>query len=319
MRAYLDILRNVLENGKWKGNRTGIRTLALPNQHFSHDMADGFPLLTTKRIAFKTMCVELEGFIKGITSKKWYQERKCKLWSEWANPIAVQRRLDSMMEEKIYDNFGKRKYQNPEEWRKPFQLKEDDLGPIYGYQWRRFGEAYDEDDGGVLEGYDQLKYIVNTLKNNPHDRRMVCSAWNPNQLTRMALPPCHLVWIVTVIDGELSLHWTQRSCDMALGVPLNIASYATLMMLLCKESGLRPGNLSGMLCDCHIYENQIPGVNEQLNRKPKELPHICITENKPFLSTDAEKEFDIFNWTHKDVALTSYNPHNKIDFRAVAV
>ncbi len=313
MRTYLDIVERVLTNGRWKGNRTGIRTLALPNVHFSHDICYDeyndlfcrFPLLTTKKVAFKTMCVELEGFIKGITSKKWYQDRHCKIWDEWANPMIVRHKVNFTV---LPDLFTK---ETKGELRKKYQREVDDLGPIYGYQWRNFNMVYDEDDDGCVAKYDQFKDIVDKLHNNPDDRRMVCSAWNPIQISRMALPPCHLVWVVTVIDGILNLHWTQRSCDLMLGVPFNIASYGLLMCLLCQESGLKPGNLSGMLCDCHIYENQIGGAKEQIKRKPKNLPSISL--NLP------DKNFDIFKWEHTDICLNNYNPHTKINFVDVAV
>jgi len=304
MRDYLRIVCNTLEKGRWQTNRTGIRTLAVPNQHFSCEMSDGFPALTTKKLAFKTMCVELEGFIKGITSKKWYQDRKCKIWNEWANPQEVERQGITQGYFREMPVAG---------WSQAINVKEftagvDDLGPIYGYQWRRFGECYDADDSGPVKGYDQFKYIVDTLKSNPNDRRLVCSAWNPNQLERMALPACHLLWVATAIDGVLSLHWTQRSCDLMLGVPFNIASYGMLLNLLCLESGLQPGNLSGMLCNCHIYENQIPMAEEQCGRTPGHLPHLYTKWTG-----------NIFDWTHEDSKLFDYEHQGKIDFGKVAV
>lgn len=319
MKAYLDIVDNVLNKGKWKSPVRkndkgqfipvdgGIRTLALPNQHFSHDMQEGFPLLTTKRMPFKTIAVELEGFLKGITSKKWYQDRHCKIWNEWGNPRVVQQHLvRDFGEQGAYDV----------DWniRKKYQQEEDDLGPIYGYQWRRFNQAYDEDDNGCVEQYDQLKNVLHTLTTDPHDRRMVVSAWNPVQITRMALPPCHLLWIVTVIDGYLNLHWTQRSCDLMLGVPFNIASYGLLLMLLCEESGLKPGNLSGMLCDCHIYENQIDAAKEQITREPRALPSIVFNDWKR-----VPGEYYTTRWTFEDAKIINYSPYEKLDFGAVAV
>ena len=298
MQAYLDIVRRTLD-GAWKENRTGIRTLAVPFVHFEHDMQYGFPLLTTKKMAIKAMAVELEGFIKGITSKKWYQDRGCRIWNEWANPIKV---ADSRIEYALNNEF----------WIQRFaQQKIDDLGPIYGYQWRRFNQAYDENDNGCTQQYDQLKYVVDTLKTNPNDRRMVVSAWNPIQMSRMALPACHVLWMVTVINDRLHLHWTQRSCDLMLGVPFNIASYGLLQMLLCEESGLKPGKLSGLLGDCHIYENQIDGAKEQLTREPMRLPTINVN--------NTDKKFDIFNWEASDLLVENYTSHPKIDFGAVAV
>lgn len=315
MREYLDIVQNVLDHGVRKENRTGIDTFAIANQHFSHDMREGFPLLTTKKVAFKSLSVELEGFIKGITDKRWYKERKCKIWNEWANPEQVQKREEDLL---IGENVDE------QETRKKLQLLENDLGPIYGYQWRRFDVPYEPDAPFIHHGqpevpvdeplephnssYDQLAQIVEKLKTNPNDRRLVCSAWNPHQICKMALPPCHLLWVLTHIDDVLNLHWTQRSCDLMLGVPFNIASYGLLLELLCKEAGMTAGNLSGILCDCHIYENQLDAAREQVKREPLPLPTLKV---EPFES--------IFTWTYKDVELLDYNHLGKIDFGEVAV
>lgn len=358
MKAYLDIVDRVLHSGKWKSpvrknpitNQWepvdgGVRTLACANVLFSHDMSNGFPLLTTKKVAWKAVRVELEGFIKGITSKKWYQDRDCKIWNEWCNPDSVPLFIDddgkpvyrsdcmgypSGTPPYCFDNeyvercisHGKfRKITNDE--RKKFQLEEEDLGPIYGFQWRRFNQCYDENDDGwaaeknsqVAHDADQLATIVHTLNNNPMDRRMVCSAWNPLQMSKMALPPCHWGWNVTVIGDELNLFWVQRSCDLMLGVPFNIASYALLLELLAYDAGFKPGNLSGMLVDCHIYENQINGAMAQLEREPRRLPYIHITNN----SGQLQKRFSIFDWTYQDVNLHDYDPHPAINFGAVTV
>ena len=274
MKSYLDIVQNVLDNGVWKENRTGLRTLTTFGEVFRHDMESGFPLLTTKKMAVKTLWVELEGFIKGITSKKWYQDNGCKIWNEWSNPS---------------------------------NSDDDDLGPIYGFQWRRFNQAYDENDEGCLTKHDQLQRIVTQLRNNPTDRRMVCSAWNPVQQHKMALPPCHVLWNVVVIQDKLNLLWHQRSCDLMLGIPFNIASYATLLLLLAREAGLKPGILQGTLADCHIYDNQIDGAHEQLSRNPKDLPTVDIGHGF------------IFDWTSDDTTLVGYDPHPKINFGPVAV
>jgi len=312
MKAYLDIVERVLRKGKWKKpvrrNPDGSEvvlphdTLALANQVFTHDMKDGFPLLTTKRMPIQTILVELQGFINGITSKKWYQDNGCKIWNEWANPEKI---TGQTREEKLTQ-----------------QLVEDDLGPIYGYQWRHFGEHYGQEpyegewayeSNGLKWGTDQLKEIVDRLHENPYDRRMVCSAWNPNQISKMALPPCHYAWNVTVIDDEINLFWAQRSCDLMLGVPFNIASYAALLTLLAKESGFKPGNLTGVLVDCHIYANQIPSAEEQIKREPRDLPQLEILD-KP----DGSK-FSIFNWTYAEHIIHNYNPHKKLSFGEVTV
>lgn len=288
MKSYLDIVNNVLKNGKLKGNRTGVRTLVVPNVHFSHNMADGFPLLTTKKMAIKSMAVELEGFIQGIISKSWYKDRGCHIWDEWANPKGLVY-VGGVGHCKIEEILG------PPEGKLRKQKECDDLGYIYGWQWRRFNGNL---GGG---GVDQLGKIVETLKKNPDDRRMVCSAWNPQQIEEMALPPCHLMFVVTHLDGVLNLHWTQRSCDLMLGVPFNIASYGLLLELLCKEVNMKAGNLSGMLCDCHIYENHLDAAHEQVTREPKPLPTLELLNWQ-----------NIWRWTHEDIKVHNYNPAPKI-------
>lgn len=344
MQSYLDIVRKVLTKGKWKKpvrhqpDGTAVvldnDTLALPNQLFSHDMSEGFPLLTTKKMPLRTILVELEGFIKGITDKQWFKQRGCNIWNEWANPAAVAAAYQKWYYEpwaerqKEIDAHPERMYitdPNPlisfEIVRKGIQESLMDLGPIYGRQWRAFDEHFGEYKpfpmdwadcaNGVQKGTDQLKNIVDTLHKNPYDRRMVCSAWNPNQIDQMALPPCHYSWNVTVIDDEIHLFWAQRSCDLMLGVPFNIASYAALLMLLAKESGFKPGNLSGMLVDCHIYANHIEGAKEQLERGPLGLPTLKIK--------DRNNRFSIFDWEHSDVELSGYVSHPKLTFGGVTV
>lgn len=278
MKKYLELLQDVLNNGvakepvRVREGTTVTGTIGVPNAVFSHDMDDGFPLLTTKKMGLKNIAVELEGFIKGITSKKWFQERGCHIWDEWKNPT---------------------------------NNDEDDLGPIYGYQWRSFNKTYknqNEDDGDWSNYADQLKNIVNTLTNKPTDRRMYCSAWNPNQMSMMALPPCHLGWGVTVYGNKLNLAWTQRSVDTGLGLPYNIASYGLLLTLLAKHANFEVGNLTGLLIDCHIYNNHIEPLKEQLKREPYSLPKIEIPDD----------DFDFWSWDHTQLKLHNYTSHPKI-------
>lgn len=305
MKKYLDIVADVLNYGKNKqpvrkdadGKVVNVEngTIALANVVFSHNMDQGFPLLTTKKMPLRVIAVELEGFIKGITSKKWFQDRKCNIWDSWANPVAV--------DEEIHDLAtyqGDADILEDKDIREHFQREINDLGPIYGSQWRSF-------DGDT----DQLKNIVDTLHNAPYDRRMVCSAWNPNQIHRMALPPCHYAWNVTVIDDEINLAWIQRSVDVPLGLCFNIASYGLLLSLLAKESGFKPGNLTGLLVDCHIYNNQIKSCYEQLQRVPYKLPTIEILSKND--------KFSIFDWGYTDIVLNGYQHHDKLDFGAVTV
>jgi thymidylate synthase len=258
MTNYLDLLKYVLENGQSRKGRTKEHYSSVNTLLFRHNMGDGFPAVTTKKLAFKTMLVELEGFIHAVTSKKWYQDRGCHIWDEWSNPS--------------HDH-------------------DDDLGPIYGYQWRKFGPHNE----------DQFQKILNTLKVTPYSRRMVCSAWNPTDDMYMALPPCHFAWSVNTIGNKLNLNWVQRSCDMFLGVPFNIASYATLLHLMAKECNMEEGELTGVLWDAHIYHNHIDQVKLQLSRDPYPLPTI-----------ETNWKGDIYKWTHEDSILKDYKHHPSI-------
>ncbi len=269
MKAYLEILEKVLSQGVLKENRTGVDTLAIAGAMFQHDMAKGFPLLTTKYIPLGLVASELEFFIKGLMDKEWLQKRGNHIWDEWCNPMKVP-------------------YGHDEETREKMK-KENDLGPVYGAQWRNFDKSH------LRDGIDQLKQMVDTLKKDPDCRRNIVSAWNPRQLKQMALVPCHYCFQVTVIDGYLNLFWNQRSVDTGLGLPFNIASYALLLLLLAKEAGLKPGILTGFLADVHVYVNHVKKLREQLTRKRYDLPSLDIT---CFSS--------IFDWTYQDFILTDY-------------
>lgn len=290
MQAYLDIVKNILEKGERKENRTGVDTIAMAGAMFEHDMSKGFPMLTTKKVPFKVVASELEFFIKGITDKTWLRERNNHIWDEWASP-------------------KKAPYGHDEESKKKM-MEERDLGPIYGFQWRHFNADYvnfDSDYSG--QGVDQLKKIVETIKTNPNDRRMIVCAWNPSKLSEMALPPCHYAFQVTVINGKLNLLWNQRSVDTMLGLPFNITSYALLLHLLAKESGLKEGKLVGFLADVHIYINHIEGAKEQLARDPNLHP-LPIIQTEIFTS--------IFDWKAEDSKVLNYQSFPKIEF-AIAV
>lgn len=316
---YLDLLKDVVYNGVPKspvrfdssGNQIKLSTdtIGLPNKTFSHDMATGFPLITTKFVSLKTIAVELEGFIKGITDKNWYGRRKCNIWNEWANPEQIEREFNFRVDNGwLSGNISEDDIKKA----KAIVAKDcEDLGPIYGYQWRNFGEHYGNDEdfwdveienyNGIFRGCDQLKSIVDKLHTNPYDRRMYCSAWNPNQMHMMALPPCHLGWGVTAYGNKLHLNWTQRSCDAFLGVPYNIASYGLMLILLAKEANLEPGILTGNFIDFHIYDNHKSQVIQQLIREPFPLPKLEIENFK-----------DIFSWTYEDYKLIDYNYHPAI-------
>lgn len=325
MLQYLNILRNILENGKPKsptrvmegGRKLSHDTIGLPNQIFTHDMSEGFPLLTCRKVPYKSTFVELEGFIKGITDKRWYQERFCKYWDEWSNPQKVSQRIiqeqekmckqfpDKSMKEIVVETTSQ---DNVDKIKK----EENDLGPIYGRQWRRFDEIYGSaqyipsdkypgqgywKNNGVNHGTDQLQSILDTLKKNPTDRRMICSAWNPNQFSMMALPPCHYSWGVTLYDDRLHMIVNFRSWDFYLGASANIPSYALLLSLLSKHADVQPGNLTIIGLDTHLYTNQIEVAKELLTREPRELPTIeLLNEN-------------FWDWDHTKVKLNNYNPH----------
>ncbi|MDR2965871.1 MAG: thymidylate synthase [Treponema sp.] len=284
MKAYLDIVQTILNSGFRKQNRTGMDALTIAGAMFEHDMIEGFPLLTTKKMPVRMIFSELEFFIRGITDKEWLSERKNSIWNEWCSPDIVPYGIDEETKAKM--------------------MAERELGPIYGWQWRNFGAlyaAYNKPASG--QGVDQLSKVIDTLKTDPGSRRMIVSAWNPVDLHRMAIPPCHYAFQLTVIDGRLNLLWNQRSVDVALGLPFNIASYGCLLHLLAKEAGLKEGKLIGFLGDVHIYINHINEISIQCIRTPRSLPKIK-TEN--FSS--------IFNWQYTDTIIEEYDPHPAIKF-----
>lgn len=286
MKVYLDIVKKVMDNGVKVDTRTGVKAYTIAGAIFEHDMSKGFPLLTTKKVPFRLISSELEFFIKGITDKKWMQDNNNHIWDEWAKPQLAPYGHDEKSKKKM--------------------LEERDLGPIYGFQWRHFNapyESYDTDYTG--KGIDQLKKIIDTLKTNPRDRRMIVSAWNPQQFGEMALPPCHYSYQVTVIDGKLNLLWNQRSVDTMLGLPFNIASYALLLHLLAKEAGLEEGKLVGFLADVHIYENHMDGAKEQLSRDPNKYPLATI---------ETENWKSIFDWKYQDTKVLNYQSYDRIPF-----
>lgn len=269
---YLSILKYVRENGTLKDNRTGTKAYTVPHMMIQHDMKNGFPLLTTKKMGIKSISAELEFFIKGLSDKKWLKDRGCNIWNDWCNPSKIPENLNEIE-------------------RKKFQLEENDLGKVYGYQWRNFNSS----------DHDQLKNILDKLKNDPSDRRMLVSAWNPLQFDEMALPPCHLIWGVNIIGNKLNLWWMQRSVDTFLGLPYNLASYSILLKLLCEESGYEEGILSGFLADVHIYENHIDQVDEQLSREVFDTPKLVIKNFK-----------SILEWEYTDLELVDYKSHSSI-------
>ena len=286
MKNYLEIVDNVLKEGILKNDRTGTGAYTIAGAIFEHEMSDGFPLLTTKKMPYKVIASELEFFIKGVTDKHWLQERNNHIWDEWANPQKAPYGHDEASKKRM--------------------LEERDLGPVYGFQWRHFGAPYyNYNTDYTGQGVDQLKYVVDTLKTNPTDRRMIVSAWNPTAKDQMALPPCHYSFQITVIGNKLNLLWNQRSVDVMLGLPFNIASYATLLHLFAKETKIEAGRLVGFLGDVHIYANHLAGAKEQLTRDPNKYP-------LPKLIT--EQFTSIWNWQYTDSKVVGYESYPRISF-----
>jgi len=284
MKTYLDIVKKIMEQGVVKEDRTGTGTIAIAGTTFEHNMANGFPLMTTKKVPLRLVASELEFFIKGISDKRWLQERDNHIWDEWCSPEIVP-------------------YAHDEETKKKM-MAERDLGPIYGWQWRHFGaqyKGYNHDYEG--QGIDQLKRLVHELKTRPHSRQMLVLAWNPMDRDKVIPPFCHYGFQVTILNNKLNLMWNQRSIDTALGLPFNIASYGLLLHLLAKETGFQEGKLVGFLGDTHIYLNHIEKIKEQLTRKPYPLPKI-----------KTEKFTSIFDWKYTNSKVENYRFHPRIKF-----
>jgi thymidylate synthase len=267
-KQYQGILRKLVLYGKEKGDRTGTGTLSYFGDQIRHNMADGFPLLTTKKMAVKTMMTELKWFLKGDTNIKYLVDNNCHIWDGDAYKAYPHKdelnQKDFIQQIKTDDAFAK-------QW--------GELGPIYGKQWRdwhsqKFNVAKGE---GYLLQIDQIAKLIVDLKKNPDSRRLMVSAWNVGEIEEVVLPPCHYGFQCYVSEGKLSLMWNQRSCDTFLGIPFNIASYATLLLLLCKETGLEAGELIGNLGDVHLYKNHVQQAKEQIVREPFPLPTIELS------------------------------------------
>ena len=281
-KQYQGILRKLVLYGREKGDRTGTGTLSYFGEQIRHNMQDGFPLLTTKKMAIKTMMTELKWFLKGDTNIKYLVDNGCRIWDGDAyknyinkfEPTPYQFTPDTMEE---FINKIKTDDEFAEKW--------GELGPIYGAQWRKWkGDTWVEGNTDGTEGFylqsetiDQIQNLINDLKTNPDSRRLMVSAWNVGEIDNVVLPPCHYGFQCYVQNGKLSLMWNQRSCDTFLGIPFNIASYATLLLLLCEETGLEAGELIGNLGDVHLYKNHIQQAKEQINREPYPLPTIELS------------------------------------------
>lgn len=275
MKQYLDLMKTILETGTLKHNRTGIDTISAPCQFIRHDMRTGFPLLTTKKVGLKTVCGELEMFIKGEHSKKFLHERNVKIWDEWCNPQKVSYGHDIETQNKMRE--------------------EDDLGEIYGVNWNNWNNT----------GLNQLRKAIEILKTNPTDRRIIVSAWNPERLDHMALPPCHFCFQL-ISDGEyVDLLWNQRSLDTFLGGGFDLASYGMLLTLICHQVKMTPRFLAASFGDAHIYVNHLDQVKEQLTREPYPLPTVKILNAE-------DSDWTIWDWKYTDFELINYQCHPAI-------
>ena len=265
MKQYHDLVKHVLENGNEKSDRTGTGTKSVFGYQMRFDLSEGFPMVTTKKLHLKSIVYELLWFIKGDTNIKYLQENGVRIWNEWAD-------------------------------------KNGDLGPVYGHQWRNWNS----------EGIDQIQEVITTLKTNPDSRRMLVSAWNPSVLpdtsvsfaenvanNKAALPPCHAFFQFYVVNNKLSCQLYQRSADVFLGVPFNIASYALLTLMLAQVCGYEPGDFVHTFGDVHIYSNHEEQVKEQLSRTPKALPTLKLNP----------KVTSLFEFTYEDFELINYDPH----------
>lgn len=277
---YLDLIERIMREGVQRDDRTGTGTLSVFGATMRFDLSESFPLFTTKRVFWRGVVEELLFFIRGETDGRKLLEKKITFWE----PNGRREALDA---------------------RGLQHRKEHDLGPIYGWQWRHFGARYidcETDYGG--RGLDQLQAIVETIKANPNDRRMVLSAWNPVDLDAMALPPCHMICQFYVADGKLSCLMNQRSCDMGLGVPFNVASYALLTCILAHFCNLAPGEFIHVLGDAHVYLNHVEPLREQLKRRPLPLPTLRIAPKKTIERIE--------DYTFDDFELSNYKCHAKI-------
>ena len=254
MKQYLDLVRHVMEHGVDKEDRTGTGTRSVFGYQLRCNLADGFPLLTTKKVHLKSIIYELLWFLRGDTNVRWLQEHGVRIWNEWA------------------DENG-------------------DLGPVYGSQWR----AWPDGNGGTI---DQIAQVIDQIKNTPDSRRIMVSAWNVAEVPTMKLPPCHSLFQFYVAQGKLSLQLYQRSADLFLGVPFNIASYALLLMMVAHVTDLEPGEFIHTFGDAHIYRNHFDQIKEQLSREPRPLPRMVLNP--------AVKSID--DYKYEDFTLEGYDP-----------
>lgn len=272
--AYLNLLQQVLSEGTEKGDRTGTGTLSHFGAQLRFDLASGFPLLTTKKVHFKSIVYELLWFLSGSTHVDYLQKNGVRIWNEWATAEQTAR----------------------------FNRPEGDLGPVYGHQWRNYGASKGDDGSYNSDGVDQITQVIEQIKTNPNSRRLIVSGWNPSEAEQVALPPCHTLFQFFVADNKLSCQLYQRSADLFLGVPFNIASYALLTHMVAQVCRLEVGEFIWTGGDCHIYQNHREQVELQLTRSLYELPTLTLNPNID----------DIFAFTYEDISIDGYESHPAI-------
>lgn len=282
MKQYIDLCNYILNNGVKKDDRTGTGTISVFGYQMRFNLGEGFPLLTTKKVHLKSIIHELLWFISGSTNIKYLVDNDVRIWNDW--PYDLYKKSPDFQGETIEEFAAKIKESDE------FAKKYGNLGPVYGKQWRDFN------------GVDQLSDLIEQIKTNPNSRRLIISAWNPAEVDKMALPPCHSFMQFYVAEGKLSCQLYQRSADVFLGVPFNIASYALFTMMIAQVCGLEPGDFVHTLGDAHIYLNHLDQVNKQIKRSLRPLPKMVINPNVK----------SIFDFKYEDFTLLNYNPHSGI-------
>lgn len=287
MKQYLDLCKKILETGHYKDDRTGTGTYSIFGAQTRYNLEEGFPLVTTKKVFLRGIIHELLWFISGDTNIKYLVDNNVHIWDDWAYKAYS---LSDEFKGEDMKAFADKIKELPSD--DPFVKKWGELGPVYGRQWRNFNE----------QGVDQLKNLIEQIKTNPNSRRLIISAWNPCEVDKMALPPCHSFMQFYVLDGKLSCQLYQRSADIFLGVPFNIASYSLFTMMIAQVCGLKPGEFVHTMGDAHIYSNHVDQIKLQLSREPKKLPTMKINPNVK----------SIFDFTIDDFTLEGYEPWPRI-------
>ena len=294
MKQYLELCKTILDKGITKSDRTGTGTISYFGYQMRFNLEEGFPLLTTKRVYLRAIIHELLWFIKGETNIKYLVDNNVKIWNEW--PYQYYTKNAEYQNESLEEFVEKIKSDDE------FAKKYGNLGPVYGHQWRHY------DAEGSKEFVDQLANVINQIKNNPDSRRLIVCSWNPLEISKMALPPCHSLFQFYVNDGKLSCQLYQRSGDVFLGIPFNIASYALLTMMIAKVCNLKLGDFVHTIGDAHIYSNHLEQINLQMSRTPRSLPKMIIHGE--------QKSIEDFKF--EDFELVDYHPYSSIK-GAVAV